>query len=470
MSCEIAIRLDTEDFLTPASDDALARILDIFEARGVTATFPLVGCKLRSWQRAGRHDLIRRLRSHAVGYHSDTHSLHPTIAEELAPLPWPDACAAFVARERQGLDLVTAAFGPPACWTQPGGNWTAPALAAARVWGIPMDFSEAWNSYLDVGAAPCRFGGILHWSPPVSAPKPFLSGLPENLAEAVAGLEHDAAAAPTAPLCVVAHPTELCTTAFWDAVNFAGGRMPPKHEWRPAPVRPAAEIEAAAAALDRYIDALQRMGASFITARDLTRRHPDLAAGAHLPAEAVLDLAALWTRTIDAAACGGMALSAAEIFALLCSALAEGGAPAIRSCDGPEAAAPSHRTPAAASRDALTTAARWSAAFIAERRRMPAAIPVGTASVPPAAFGGAVARLLADPAAERAPLLPTELPFTRVVKPPERLHWDWPIFPPGFAPTGLWEMTRLQSWTWKPAPAHPVPPDRQAARWTAASS
>lgn len=515
---EIAIRLDTEDFLTPESDDALTRILGILDARGIRATFPVVAEKLRTWRRRGRDDLIQRLKAHAVGFHSSTHSLHPTIAEELAPLTWEEGRTAFAARERAGFDQVAAAFGPPACWTQPGGNWTAPALAVAREWGIPMEFSEGWNSYLDVGSAPCRFAGILHWSPPVAAPKPFLSGLPGNLAEAVSAIR---AAEVGDPLCVVAHPTELCTTDFWDAVNFARGRMPPKATWRAAPVRTPGEVDAAAAALERYLDTLRRMGATFVTAREMAERYCDIAVGVALPAAAIRQLATLWVREgkVDAAVCGGMALSASEIFGLLVHTLAAAPGPRSRACagprdapaaapslpsrayeqpggahtpaparpsraddrpagapalpvhgyDGPASALPPPRGPAEASRDAVVAAARWCAAFLAEHKRLPAAVPVGTDPVPPATFAVAAAALVADPAADRAALRPAALAPAAIVKPPARLHWDWPIFPLGFAPAGLRETAILQSWTWKPAPPWPGSPDWRADRWRAAA-
>ena len=470
---EVALRLDTEDFLTPESDDALVRILDALDARGLTATFPLVGEKLRSWRRRGRSDLVGRLGRHAVGYHSDTHSMHPTIAEELAPLPWQEACAAFAARERAGFDLVAATFGPPVCWTQPGGNWTASALPVLASWGVPMEFSEAWNSYLDVGAVPCRYGGVLHWSPPVSAPKPFLSGLPRNLTEAIDVVRRGRDTGAAAPVCVVAHPTELCTEAFWDTVNFAGGKSASPQDWRPAPVRPTADVDAAAAALAGYLDALQRMGASFVTAADLARRHPDLAAGALVPAAAIRDLASLAGSGPNAAVCAGLAISPAEIFALVGAALADDPelrrSATIRPCNGPAAAAPLLPAPAAADRAALVTAARHCRAFIAEHGRIPEAVPLGTVAVPPASFLMAAARLLADPAADGATLTPVALACTRIVKPKERLHWDWPIFPPGFAPLGLLEAARLQAWTWKPAPPRPVRPDWLADRWRPAS-
>lgn len=454
---EVAIRLDTEDFLTPESDRALERILDVLEAHGVRATFPVVGEKLRSWLRLGRGDLIGRLRRHAVGYHSDTHSLHPTIAEELAPLPWPEACAAFAARERDGYALVADTFGTPVCWTQPGGNWTAAAPAVVRGWGVPMDFSEGWNSYLDAGPAPCRYGGLLHWSAPVTAPKPFLSGLPGNLPAALEMVERwvqERSAG--APLCIVAHPTELCTTDFWDAVNFGRGHMPPRAQWRAAPVRDAEGVEAATAALDAYIGGLLRLGGTFITAPDLVARYPDRAAGTAVPAAALRVLADVAGSVRGA----GLALSAAEVFALICTALgrwpdglpdgATGELP-VRACDGPPEAPQGRSGPAVCGRAALVEAARWCDGHVAEHAHLPSVVPLSGGGVPPADFLLAAARLLGHPEEAEAPLRPHPAQWERVVKPPERLHWDWPVFPVDFRPVGLWEMARLQAWTWKPA-------------------
>lgn len=466
---EVAIRLDTEDFLTPESDLALGHILDVLEGHGARATFPLVGAKLRSWQAGGRGDLVARLRRQAVGYHSDTHSLHPTIAEELAPLAWPEACAAFARRERAGFALVAESFGPPCCFTQPGGNWTAAAPAVLRGWGVPLDFSEAWNSYLDAGPAPCRYGGLLHWSAPVPAPKPFLSGLPDNLPAALRLVEA-ALGAPergAEPLLIVAHPTELCTTAFWDAVNFAAGRMPPRAQWRAAPLRPRQEWEAAVGALDAYLGHLERLGATFVTAPDLTPRHRDLASGAQLSPAELSALCGLVAAEFGPVRRGDLALSAAEVFGLLVEALAAAGegpaspgpgaALAIRPYDGPAAAPPEPPRAASAGRAALVTAARWSRAALRGCGCVPNAVPLGRAVVAPATFAGAAASLLAHPEAGEAPLCAYPPVWEAVVKAPERLHWDWPVFPAGFRPLGLWEMARWQAWTWKPAPRDPRP-------------
>ena len=456
VAAEIAVRLDTEDFLTPESDAALETVLDALERHGATATFPLVAEKLRSWERRGRRHLVARLARHTVGYHSDTHSVHPTISEELAPLTFGEGQAAFAAREAAGFAEVRAAFGPLRCWTQPGGNWTAAALPVMRKLGVPLEFSESWNSYLDVGSRPWHYCGMLHWSPPVRAPKPFLSALPGCLAEALGMVREALEAEPGSgpPLCVVAHPTELCTTTFWDAVNFARGRRPAPSEWRPAPVRPPEEVAAAAAAFDRYVGELRAMGLRFVTAVDLAARYPDRAPGAVLSPERVLALAPCALPAASWAVCGALALSAAEVLGVLCHALSHPADQgwAVRYVAGPEEAPPAReRLAGQVARSAVVAAAGWCARFVAERGCVPATVPVERGRAAPADFLAAVGRALLEPGVECLLLEPRGVAADAHVKPPAQLHWDWPIFPEGFAPMGLWRQAKLQAWTLKPA-------------------
>ncbi len=473
-TAEVALRLDTEDFLTPESDDALRAILDALESHDATATFPLVARKLDTWrQRPGGGELVARLSRHTVGYHSATHSLHPTIAEEAAGQTWLGAQAAFAARELAGFRQVRDAFGPPACYTQPGGNWTASALPVLRRWGVPCEYSEDWNSYIDCGATPVHYAGLLHWSAPVAAPKPLLSALPAALEPALAQVRAALAAQTggSAPVNVVAHPTELCTTAFWDAVNFGRGRMPPETAWRPAPTRPPEEVAAAAAAFDRYIQRLRQDGVRFVTIRDVVARHPDRTTGLHLDAA---EVEALAPQLCDAAVPlqrGDTALSAAEALNLLCRRLIAGqtGPFQVAPCDGPDGPPPP--TPdGTVGRPAITAAAADLERFVQERGRLPAAVTVGRTPVGPEDLLGTVARAVADPRATEIPWRPCPLLAAECVKSPDRLHWDWAVFPANFRPLGLWETARLQTWTLRPALAATARHSGAWRRWLPAGA
>src|SRR5215212_314239 len=79
----VLLWFDTEDYVDPASDDAALRIATDLSNLGVRATFKVVGEKARVLEARKRTDVIRALSRHAIGYHSNYHSIHPTPAEYL---------------------------------------------------------------------------------------------------------------------------------------------------------------------------------------------------------------------------------------------------------------------------------------------------------------------------------------------------------------------------------------------------
>src|SRR5579862_3578195 len=77
----VILWFDTEDYLLPADDDAAKRLAEMLTARGIRATFKVVGEKARTLERRGRTDVIAALQKHAIGYHANFHSVHPTPTE-----------------------------------------------------------------------------------------------------------------------------------------------------------------------------------------------------------------------------------------------------------------------------------------------------------------------------------------------------------------------------------------------------
>src|SRR5262245_49097172 len=73
----VILWFDTEDYLLPADDDATKRLCEMLTQRGIRATFKLVGEKARVLERRKRIDVIRALKKHDIGYHSNFHSVHP---------------------------------------------------------------------------------------------------------------------------------------------------------------------------------------------------------------------------------------------------------------------------------------------------------------------------------------------------------------------------------------------------------
>src|SRR5260370_12033823 len=131
---DVVLWFDTEDYLLPADDDAAKRLAEMLTERGLRATLKIVGEKARTLERRGRHDVIAALKRHAIGYHANFHSVHPTPSEYLAECGFLDGVAEFVRREGDGAADVRRIFGVAtlACYGQPGSSWGAQAKNRAR--------------------------------------------------------------------------------------------------------------------------------------------------------------------------------------------------------------------------------------------------------------------------------------------------------------------------------------------------
>ncbi|MCE0445445.1 hypothetical protein LT493_11695 [Streptomyces tricolor] len=68
-------------------------LAELLRDKGVSAAFFITGDKARALVRRQRLDVFEALRSHDIGYHTNHHSTHPTIAEYLEPCGWADGVA-----------------------------------------------------------------------------------------------------------------------------------------------------------------------------------------------------------------------------------------------------------------------------------------------------------------------------------------------------------------------------------------
>src|SRR5579862_7314227 len=73
---DVILWFDTEDYLSPADDDACKRLAQMLTERHIRATFKVVGEKARVLERRGRQDVIEALEKHDIGYHANFHSVH----------------------------------------------------------------------------------------------------------------------------------------------------------------------------------------------------------------------------------------------------------------------------------------------------------------------------------------------------------------------------------------------------------
>lgn len=443
------VRFDVEDYLTRESDDALVDMMRVMRRSGVPASYGVVGKKMTALHDHQAHAAIAMLAEElALGFHSYSHSEHPTIAEELALLSYDQGVEAFINREQPGVEAIARYTGrEPRYFTQPGGNWVPHTVDALPKLGMPIFFSDAWNSYLIESSEPMWYGSILHLAPPVVTPRPFLLGLPNNLDQALGMADQIAADHPTGVVMVMLHPTELVSTQFWDADNFGHGQT--AEVLRPAPLRTSVDRAAAHEAFERYIRHLSSVpGVTWLNVMDLVDQiHPR-----HAVPVARAELLNAMTHTgLGPTRFERGSLSAAQMVWALANFVNHSQVQSIEVplIEGPKAwAVKPHQKDmvgGVSSPHLLEACLRIVQCGQAEGR-IPGVIEMGQEVMP---IEGIARLALAHLRREDAPA-PTPLTFLEYVKPQDQLHWSWPIFSHSFEPVSLWNEARRLAWSLAP--------------------
>jgi hypothetical protein len=472
----VILWFDTEDYLLPASDDAAKRLAELLTERKIRATFKVVGEKARTLERRGRTDVIRALKQHAIAYHSDFHSVHPTPSEYLAECGLLDGIQEFVRREGDGATDIRRIFGVKtlACYGQPGSSWGAQTIAGLRQIGVaprgvpcyvdegthigldekPFWYLSALNVY-HMGANYTRMD--LHDPAAVEPSKKKVSAIADRLRTKDGG----------GLISIFYHPCEWVHQQFWDGVNFARGANPPREEWKAPPQRTAEETHSAFRRFGEYIDHIRSIpDVRFITAEDL----PDLYADASRQQVSEVEVGRLAEGILSSSngvgfqVIGQKSFSLADQFELLARALTSqlvkrGGPLKLKTSGvwGPDqttSGSSLEQLAPAQFRDTLIDVAD----FVATEGRVPARIFVGAEIVRPADFLYAMAFAWNEQnrngrSMEKIPLgrniaITTE---RYVAKDTPDLFGGWVIHKEGFRAPKILEIARLQTWTLKPA-------------------
>ncbi|MBY0507677.1 MAG: hypothetical protein K2X03_27430 [Bryobacteraceae bacterium] len=427
---------DTEDYITPASDDAALRLAQELDKLGVRATFKVVGEKARVLEQRGRRDVIQALARHDIGYHSNNHSIPPSPAVYLRPLGWLEGAAEFERREGPGAKDVARIFGQtPSCYGQPGNSWGPQSTLALRRMGIPTYMDEARQ--VGLNQQPFWYGGVLHvLNLRQFSPRANLNA-PADLAEGIQ--KFDAAVAELrqrgGPGFIQSyyHPTEWVTTAFWDGVNFGRGRYTAPADYRQPQARtPEATAQAYRIFLDFIRHVQKTPGIRFVTAREL----PILLADP-VTRPTAAEARAQFRDRIDLR---GPHSAADLLLALL------GITP--RYVDGP-----SERVATTAKADITRAqfdyAKRQAIAHIEQTGRLPSHVFIESATLSLGDFASMLA--YDDGSTPQVALRQGQLAFERHIATDGRKTFDWVIHPEGFDGSALLELGRLQAWTLKPA-------------------
>lgn len=489
---KVLLRFDTEDYITPESNDALQDLLDILEELQIRATFCMVGEKIKYLADTRATATLDQLQRHALGYHSYLHSHHPLASEYLVGTGWEDGCQEFLKAEEPGHKIFVEIFDqPPVCYTQPGADWVPHAYIALQQWEVGFFFTDSRYAFIDYQQEPFLVNGIL-----TLAKTPTVNNLTSLatssglLESAKAQFDRDYQLTRQNPqnpgfLLLADHPGRFITQGQpWDVLNFSGQNTA-RAQWKTPPLKSPADYRRDLQGLRELLLYLQaNYAVDWITAQDLVDLyqnqiiHSDRPAGTvtqstqtHRPERAaalpaIQDLAAAFTQEISFYRLGNQWLTPIQGASLLCQALVtrerEGYFP--QSVPIPdEIFFPEQIDPANV--DGNLDRLGWSelvqgARELVTRVKRDATFPLyikvgGNLWITLETFVGGVAQAIVTMTVDHLPQDRVLLPQTRLqpkdyVKKTDQIQWTWPIFRSGFRNGELPQYTELLTWTMKP--------------------
>lgn len=425
---------DTEDFIETATDDDALRLAEGLSARGIPATFKIVGEKARCLVDRKRGDVLRALSRHDIGYHTEWHSVPPQPALYLDGMGLLEGAAEFERRESDSFHMMERLFGvTPSCYGQPGGSWAPQTNLTLRKWGVKVYMDE--GEHVGYDDQPFWYGGLLYIFN--LGPNTIRTGINSeaDLTKAIA--QWDAAvralqAKGGGVMQTYYHPTEFSTTEFWDAVNFRHGASPQRVSWKRPARRSPESRERAYKLFFAFIDHVAKTpGLKSLTARQAPGYFLPQVAGP--PVESARKLAG----TIDA----HDGYAPAELLLRLLNM------PPMY-VDGPAARMNTAPGLPSIARADFNDAVEEARGFIARHQRLPDAVWAGSRRI---AIEDFAATLAADQGAGDVTIHRGVLNIEKRITTRTREAYSWVIHPDGFAPEALLDLARLQTWTLKPA-------------------
>jgi len=463
----VILWFDTEDYILPQSDDAAKRLAAFLTQQGIRATFKVVGEKGRTLERRGRRDVIGALLQHEIGYHSNLHSQHPTVAEYESTLDWDTGIEEFNRRERKGFDDVRRIFGKaPTCYGQPGSSWAPQPFPALKKWGVRVYLDE--GRQVGLNGKPFWYEGLLNifntkegsqlhpnedWSNLSDAKAKFQDFYLRMTAKREGGI-----------ISLYFHPCEFVHREFWDAVNFKNGANPPPDQWQLPPLKTPEESEKAFKYFEDLVIYMKSFPkVRFLTASEALQIYPDLAQKHVFTTQEIAEIAGQVDADVSFVNEGDYALSASEVLTVLnkyVAAVARRRAAEPIMLDGTPYGPAS---PSVALSEKIEVP--WSdftrtvldvADDLDKTNQVPNAVWFGSKAVPPESYLAALAGVtktltLKGEPPETVTIPPARLAAATFVADDAPSLWDWVIFPQGFHAPQMMGLAKLQAWTLKPA-------------------
>lgn len=261
MARKLFLTFDVEDFIGKNAVLALQRVLESLKKYHLNALFFITGHmaeKLRDFPQ-----VLEMLSEHQIGYHSSSHSVHPTIIEFTDIEDYEKAYEISLERETSHINPLTGEIERNgginslrdlfpdkqiAAFRAPGNCWSPPHLEALKTLGITYDFSAS------ISESAVNFKGITFY------PYQIIGQLEGKLSDyriLFLSLRHEV-------IIINMHPSLLFYQNEWDAIYHKSN---PQKLIEP-PMRSQAEIEMLINKFDAFlkeISYLQKIGLLEVT-------------------------------------------------------------------------------------------------------------------------------------------------------------------------------------------------------------
>ena len=209
---------DTEDFISENAIQGLLKILHLLKKHELKALFFITGHMIEKLSNSPM--TLDLLNEHEIGYHSSSHSVHPTIFEFTDLESYDEAYQESIIRETSHINPITGkvegvggiialkTFFPKkqiVSFRAPGYCWTPPHLGALKTLGINYDFSTRFSN------DPINFKEITFY--PFTVLGSWQGGLREQSYLQRQILKHK-----TSVLTI--HPSSMINQVSWDSIYY----------------------------------------------------------------------------------------------------------------------------------------------------------------------------------------------------------------------------------------------------------
>jgi hypothetical protein len=446
----VLLWFDVEDYITPEADDALFALLELLESRGIKGTFKLVGEKIRVLKQRGRQDIINKLYNQDIGYHTDMHSKHPTVSEYLEDMNFRDGAAYFEEKEQKGLKDVVDITGRKAfCYGQAGASWAPQVYPVLGKWEIPVYLDV--HKIINIDKKPFWFEGILNLTSLEGVLRMELvdKGLEDGIKEFDRIYEKFIQEGESF-ISIYYHPCEFATTEFWDGCNYSLGENTPEDKWTLPNLRSKAEMMCYIEKLGLFLDyILSKEEVSFITASMITSL--ELSSNEVFPLSEIKNLAEKVTEELYFHSVDKWNLCASEIYSVFYKYLL-GKAVKPELFYGPETSIKSEFIGKVKVSE-LKKAIDINYATIYGVKQLPNFFIVNGKAVNPVDMACTLAEIIAKGLEDSDELEIKKGILKSQIHVNENEDWgkDWVIFAEDFKVPNIIALTKLQSWTIKPA-------------------